>query len=190
MYRHREPHVTLPRAWLFAIIVLVAVFRVCVAADARSEDAVRAAYLYRFAGYVAWPDGGPSDAPFIIDVLDSPSLAHELRRILAAHTIKGRSAEVREIASLKELGPAQILYVGAGRAALLRELRPQGHPALLLVTAEEGALSSGSVINFLTVDSSVRFEVSLAAAERWGLKISADLLGVAVRVQNGHGQLG
>jgi hypothetical protein len=60
----------------------------------------------------------------------------------------------------------------------------------LLVTAEEGGLGDGSVINFLTVDSNVRFEVSLAAAERWGLKISADLLGVAVRVQGGHGQLG
>jgi len=179
-----------PGAMLLAMMALAAIHRVCAAADAHSEDSVRAAYLYRFAGYVAWPDAGPTDAPFVIDVMDSPSMAHELRRIVTAHTINGRSAQVREIASLKELGNAQILYVGEGRAALLRDLRPQGHPALLLVTAEEGALSTGSVINFLTVDSSVRFEVSLAAAERWGLKISADLLGVAVRVQSGHGQPG
>jgi hypothetical protein len=97
---------------------------------------------------------------------------------------------VREVSRLQDVGNAQILYVAEGRAQLLRELRPQGRSALLLVTAEEGGLGDGSVINFLTVDSNVRFEVSLAAAERWGLKISADLLGVAVRVQGGHGQLG
>jgi hypothetical protein len=175
---------------LLALFAFAAASRATLAADTHSEDSVRAAYLYRFAGYVAWPDAGPADAPFVIDVMDSPSMARELRRILAAHSVNGRAAQVREIASLKEVGQAQILYVAAGRAQLLRELRPAGRSALLLVTAEEGGLSTGSVINFLTVDRNVRFEVSLAAAERWGLKISSDLLGVAVRVQGGHGQLG
>jgi hypothetical protein len=175
---------------IVALIALAAVGRACLAAEPHSEDAVRAAYLYRFAGYVAWPDAAAADAPFVIDVLDSPSMARELRRILAAHSINGRTTQVREITELRDVGNAQILYVAAGRASLLRSLRPQGHSGLLLVTAEEDGLSTGSVINFLTVDSNVRFEVSLSAAERWGLKISADLLGVAVRVQGGHGQLG
>lgn len=39
------------------------------------------------------------------------------------------------------------------------------------------------MLNFLTIDRNVRFEVSLTAAERWGLKISSELLGVAIRVQ-------
>jgi hypothetical protein len=175
---------------LLALLALATMFRAAVAADAPSEDAVRAAYLYRFAGYVAWPEGGRVDAPFVIAVLDSPAMARELRRILAAHAINGRTTQVREVANLEEVGNAQILYVAAGRASLLRELHPQGRPALLLITAEEGGLNSGSVINFLTVDRNVRFEVSLPAAERWRLKISSELLGVAVRVQGGHGQLG
>jgi YfiR/HmsC-like len=175
---------------LLALLACASPFRAAVAADAYSEDSVRAAYLYRFAGYVAWPDAGPADAPFVIDVLGSPSMARELRRILATHSINGRAAQVREIASLQEVGSAQILYVAEGQARLLRELRPDGRAAMLLVTAEEHGLSTGGVINFVTVDRSVRFEVSLAAAERWRLKISSDLLGVAVRVQSGHGQDG
>jgi hypothetical protein len=52
-----------------------------------------------------------------------------------------------------------------------------------LVTDDNGGLSDGSAINFLTIDRNVRFEISLSAAERWGLKISSELLSVAIRVQ-------
>jgi len=58
----------------------------------------------------------------------------------------------------------------------------------LLVTDEEGGLNAGSSLNFLTIDQRVRFEISLAAADRSGLKISAELLGVAVRVRGGAKQ--
>ncbi len=54
---------------------------------------------------------------------------------------------------------------------------------MLLVTDEEEGLEVGSVVNFLTIDRNVRFEVSLLAADHWGLKISSALLGVAIRVQ-------
>jgi hypothetical protein len=46
----------------------------------------------------------------------------------------------------------------------------------------------GSVLNFVIVDKRVRFEISLTAAERAGLKISSELLSVAVRVHGGRRQ--
>ena len=154
------------------------------AAEPHSEDAVKAAYLYRFAGYVNWADQSSSDAPFLIDVLGSPGIARELRRLLPAHPINNRVAQVREITGAGDWGNAQIVYVAAGHAQVLRTLNPvtDGH-SMLLVSDEEGGLGDGSVVNFLTIDRNVRFEVSLTAADRWGLKISSELLGVAVRVQ-------
>ena len=84
---------------------------------------------------------------------------------------------------------AQMVYVGAGRAHLLRSLVPvPGRASMLLVTDEEEGLTAGSTLNFLTVDRNVRFEVSLTAADRWGLKISSELLGVAIRVQGSKHQ--
>jgi hypothetical protein len=44
-------------------------------------------------------------------------------------------------------------------------------------------LDEGGVINFLIVDRRVRFEVSMNAAQRAGLRISSQLLSVAVRVR-------
>jgi YfiR/HmsC-like len=150
--------------------------------DAYSEDSVKAAYLYRFAGYVEWPNQSP-DAPFVIDILGSPAIARELERLLPHHSIKNHPVQVREIRSLRELGNAQIVYVGTGHAQSLRALAPTpGLPAMLLVSDEEGGLSNGSALNFLTINRNVRFEVSLTAADRWGMKISSELLGVAIRV--------
>jgi hypothetical protein len=148
-----------------------------------SEDAVKAAYLYRFAGYVDWPEPAAA-TPFIIDVLGAPGIAQELRRLLPGHPINGQVAQVREITGIRDLGHAQILYIAPGHADLVRTvlLRP-GESSILLVTDEDGGLSTGSTLNFLTIDRNVRFEVSLTAAERSGLKISSELLGVAIRVQ-------
>jgi len=159
------------------------------AADAYPEDAIKAAYLYRFAGYVNWPEQRRADGPFIIDVVGSPGVARELRRLLPGHLVDNRVAQVREIINLRDLGGAQILFVGAGHADFLRALKPAPDLApLLLVSDEEGGLNAGSELNFLTIDRNVRFEVSLTAADRWGLKISSDLLGVAVRVRGSRHQ--
>jgi len=160
------------------------------AAESYSEDAVKAAYLYRFAGYVNWPQNeAPEDGPFTIAVLGSPGVARELRQLLPGHLINNRPVQIREIAAAQDLGKPKILYVGTGYAASLRShIPPAGLPALLLVTDEEGGLNAGSVLNFVTVDRRVRFEVSLTAADRSGLKVSADLLGVAIRVRGGGRQ--
>jgi hypothetical protein len=186
--RHCLSRLLFWKAALLGLIGLVVVHGIGVADVPISEDSVRAAYLYRFAGYVTWPQSAPADAPLVIAVMGSPAVARELSRMLPTHSINSRSAQVREVSDLKDLGNPQILYVAEGHARLLRELRPQGSAAILLVSAEEDGLTSGSVINFVTVDRNVRFEVSLPAAQRWGLKVSADLLGVAVRVQGGHSQ--
>jgi hypothetical protein len=171
-------------AAIFGLFTMASVPPAAAAAEPYSEDVVKAAYLYRFAGYVDWPEQALAEAPFTIAVLGAPAIARELRRLLPGHPINHQIAQVREITSSRDLGNAQIVYVAAGHTELLRTLIPRASgPSVLLVTDEDGGLSSGSTLNFLTVDRNVRFEVSLTAARRWGLKISSELLGVAIRVQ-------
>jgi len=174
---------------MLAAAILVPLTPFARAAEPYTEDAVKAAYLYRFAGYVNWPDDKLGDAPFTIDVIGSPGVARELRRLLPGHLVNSRPAQVREISGIRELGGAQILFVGAGHADILRALMPSANlPPVLVVTDEEGGLSAGAALNFLTIDRNVRFEVSLSTADRWRLKISSELLGVAVRVQGARRQ--
>lgn len=152
------------------------------AADGYSEDAVKAAFLYRFAGYVEWPPETAADSSFTIAVLGADGVERELAHLLPGHNIKSRPAQVRSIRSLRELGNARILYVGPGHGAEL-SVATLTSQHVLVVTDNDRGLEQGSEINFLLVDRRLRFEVSLSAAERAQLKISSELLSVAARVQ-------
>jgi hypothetical protein len=151
-----------------------------IAAD-YSEDVVKAAYLFRLAGYVDWP-GGADRGVFVIAVLGSPAMARQLGGLAGAHLINNHSVRVREVASVRDIADPDLLYVGAGRADSLRSWRPAASRSTLIVTDEEGGLRDGGMLNFLTIDRRVRFEVSLTAAGQAHLKISSELLGLAVRV--------
>lgn len=151
-----------------------------------SATSVEAVYLYRFGGYVEWPPQALPGPRFTIAVLGDDELAEALSRVLKDHTIGNLPAIARRAHSLHDLADAQIVYVGeAYRGDLHEVISSLGHRPVLLVTDEADALEAGSMVNFVIADGRVRFEVSLTSATRAGLKISSQLLAVAVRVQTG-----
>lgn len=153
-----------------------------------SRDDVIAAYLYRFTNYIDWPP--KARGGFIIDVYGDPGVAQALRRLLPGHPIHNEIAEVREIKSARDLGDPQMLYVGEAHADFLRAVASDASRHVLMVTNEAQGIDVGSALNFVTVDKRVRFEVSLTAADRAGIKISSELLSVAIRVHGGRRQSG
>jgi hypothetical protein len=177
------------RRWSTAVVLgaLCAAAFACLplgAASLHDEDEVEAAFLYRFAGYVEWPPEALAGQDFTIAVLGSDNIVQELERILPQHSLKNHPAQVRRIRRLEELRDAQILFVGPEYNDQLKFIvsRVANHP-ILVVSASDHGLDDGSCVNFLFVDRRVRFEVSLTAADHVGLRVSSELLSVAVRVQ-------
>jgi hypothetical protein len=151
-----------------------------------SEDSIKAAYLYRFTQYIEWPESPPAGEPFTIAVLNAPGIAQELQRLLPEHPIKNSAARVRTIARISELGAAQVLYIGRTPVDRLRSMIASiGAGSVLVVTDNEKALEFGSMVNFVTRERRVRFEISLTASDKSKFRISSELLGVAVRVLGG-----
>jgi len=156
------------------------------AAAAYPEEAVKAVFLYRFAGYVTWP-GSTANAPeFTIAVLGADQVAEQLKEFLPEHPINGRPARVEAIQGLGQLGDAQMIFIGPGVTGKLSVLiEALKNRPVLIVTDQPGALDEGSTVNFLIEQQHVRFEISTAAAKRSGLLIGSDLLAVAERVKTG-----
>ena len=154
------------------------------AAATFSEDAVEAAYLYRFAAYVEWPEHSGSETSFGIGVVDAEGVANELDKLLPGLLVQQRPARVVRVQAAGDLPAVQILYVGA--ASRHRALiAAAAHRPILVVLDHSDGLSLGAVINFVHVGHNLRFEVSLPAAARSGLKIDSGLLSVAERVERG-----
>ena len=149
-----------------------------------SEEAVKAAYLHRFAAYVEWPaDALPEDS-FNIGVFGSDAVVSQLQRLLPTLSIHGRPARVRPVAGPADLANVSILYVGPGKAKAGRALIAAAKERrVLVVTDDENGLRAGAIINFVQIDRHVRFEVSQPAADRSGIKVDAALLAVAARVE-------
>jgi hypothetical protein len=148
-----------------------------------SSDAVKAAYLFRFASYVEWPEAARGDGPFVIGVVGAEEVFVHLENHLTGMSVQGRPARVRRVRSAADLGGVHILYVGA---RVFRGSRPIRELAIdkpiLMVTDNPDGLDGGGVINFIEVNRNLRFEISVDAAERSGLRIDSALLSVAARV--------
>lgn len=172
------------------LIACAAAFAVTTAVAAGSStEAVKASYLFRFSSYVEWPAWRGGQAPFVFGVYGADEVAVHLQRLTTGVMVKGRPSEVRQVRRIADLDGVQILYVGPRVFKGSRALRAAAASReLLLVTDHPEGIEGGGVINFLETQPQVRFEVSLRAAERNGLKIDSALLAVAAQVDPGPGQ--
>ncbi len=175
------------RAALAALLLVWTAF--CFAADAGLlESRVKAAFLYKFADYVEWPDSAfaQPDTPVTIAVIGADAVAAELGQAVGGRKVDDRTVAVKRLKPGDPLSGVHILFVGSGAAAqtgaLLQAARSQ---SILAVTEAEGALTQGSVINFVVVDRRVRFEISRGSANKNRLRLSSRLLAVAQHVTEG-----
>jgi hypothetical protein len=173
-----------PRVRCCALLGLLFTGWTGIAHGAYSDEAVKAAFLYRFTGFVDWPAESLEPGHFTIAVLGSRPIAKELARLLVKYPVKNLPARVRLVDHPREALDAQMLYVGPSFRGDLQEVTDSlNHRPVLLVTDRAGALDQGSAVNFLVVDRRVRFEIALGAAQRAGLKVSSQLLAVAAHVR-------
>jgi YfiR/HmsC-like len=152
------------------------------------EYQVKAAFLYKFAGYVDWPSTSFArpDTPVTIAVAGADAIAAELVQATTGRTVEGRAVTVKRVKGGESLAGVHILFVGKAESARLSQWMQSARPhSVLTVTESDGALAHGSVINFVMTDRRVRFEVALDSAEKSKLKLSSRLLAVAQQVHTG-----
>lgn len=187
--RERPKHA---HAWWLALTACI--FALCVesalamAQSAGGDDVerqVKAAYLFKFGGYVEWPDRAfaTTDGPIRIGVLGSPALADELAQTVAGRVINGRQISVQKLKPGDSLAGIHILFIDHTSNDRLGEILAsvKGQPVLTVTESEQG-LAQGGVINFVIVGGKLRFEISSRTAQQGSLNISARLRSAALRV--------
>jgi hypothetical protein len=126
----------------------------------------------------------PPGADFRICVLGTDPFGATLDEIVAGKAIDERPVAARRILGPSESQGCRILFVSPSEEsrvpAILNAL--EGSP---IVTVGRGAQFTrrGGMIAFTFEEKKVRFVVNLAATEAAGLRLSSQLLRVAVRVE-------
>jgi hypothetical protein len=150
-----------------------------------AERQVKAAYLYKFGSYVEWPERAfaRADSPLQIGVMGADALADELAQLTAGRTVNGRAVTIKKLRRDDSTSGINVLFIGRANGVRTADIlaAARGQP-MLTVTESDDALGLGSMINFVTVDGKVRFEVAPKAAGQGRLTISARLLAAAYKV--------
>jgi hypothetical protein len=146
---------------------------------------VKAAYLYKFGGFVEWPASsfeGP-DSPVKIGVVGARRMADALTQLVIGRTLNGRAVEVRSLRPDDTMAGLHILFIGTGSEDRLAEIfvAVREQPTLT-VTESPRAFAMGSMINFVVVDGKLRFDIAPNSTRPAGLYISARLLVAARKV--------
>jgi hypothetical protein len=172
-----------------AIALLLAIVQVSSSfaeAPPVDEARVKAAFVLRFVQYVEWPREAlqPNSDPVKIGVFGAPAIAAEL--VQAARNNQPRPITVQPLSGAENAGQFHVVFIGDDEKARLASIMAavRGKPTLV-ITESPGALDQGSMINFVTVERRVKFEIALVAAEKAGLALSSRLLAVALRVHKG-----
>jgi len=152
----------------------------------QSEQSIKAAFLYKFLGYVDWRPGAFAQptSPIVIAIMGAEDIVDALKVVAGERKVGEHPIEIRRIRPGDPLDGVHMLFVGREEASRTRQLAPVAQRlGVLLVTEYEGALDDGSAINLVVIENRVRFEVSLDATEKSGLKLSSRMLSVALWVR-------
>jgi hypothetical protein len=146
---------------------------------------VKAAFVYRFPQFVDWPPEVLAAAPTLdVCVLRPNPFGADLEELTRGETVNGRMLRVREIAGPINLEGCHVVFIGSGAAPGAVLKAAAGRP-ILTVGETERFLDEGGIIALKIVDRRVRFEVHDERARQSGLRISAQLLNLAMSVRRG-----
>jgi hypothetical protein len=149
------------------------------------ELEVKAAYLYKFANYVEWPEGTfrDPDQPIVIGVLGADELAAELKRLVQGKRVNGRRFIVRRLRASDDPHDLHILFLGdLDGDTVTRMLAATAGQRMLTVSDSRRVFAAGSMVNLVVVEQRVRFEVAMPPLQRSHLRLSALMFAAAYRV--------
>jgi len=161
-----------------ACLALLLLPGVRLAAQSAGEYELKAAFLYKLASFVEWPDA-LSNGPLCIGVLGQDPFGPALDEIVKGKSYQGRSFEIRRFKPGQE-SKCQILFISPLEPKKLRAVldRLQG-AAVLTVADVPGFCAGGGMVNLGLAENKVQLEINIVAAEAAGLHLNSRLLSLA-----------
>lgn len=146
---------------------------------------IKSVFIYNFTRYVEWP-ADYQTGNFIITMFGTnAAMLAELNTMAKTKTVGAQKIEIRNTTTLDGIGKCNILYVTPDVTTPLSDIiaRINGK-SILLVTEKQGYALKGAAINFVVVENKQKFELNKANAEKYNLKVSAQLVTLSIPVED------
>ena len=153
---------------------------------AKTEQDVKAAYLYNFIKFIEWPATDNGQDIQILCVLGKDAINDKLK-LLNQRTVRGKILHVVDISGFEQsdIESCDILFVGQSEEKFLDKIfsnaSSSSTPTLTISSIDEFA-DQGGIIGFVKLGNVIRFEINLKQALDTKLSISSKLLELANKV--------
>lgn len=150
----------------------------------RSEYEIKAAFLYNFTRFVAWPglESGSGGKPLNLCIFGADPFGDMLDPIRDRKS-QGRELDLQYPDELQGVTDCQVLFIGdSQQRGLTGVLEYAREHQVLTVSDMPEFVNRGGMIGYVKQGNVIRFEINLKAATEAGLTINSRLLELAVRV--------
>jgi hypothetical protein len=131
-------------------------------------------YIYSFAKNVYWPQDY-SKGDFIIGVYGNKDIYDQLNNAYTNKPIGSQKITVKYYTELSDLKDCHLFFVSEEKTGNLSRVQKVLSSHTLLVSEGENLVTTGSMINFIYVQSRLKFQVNKTKAEKNDLKIGQTL---------------
>ena len=177
---------------IYHIIILIILLSIKVQAQMGftlypSEYQVKAKYLYNLARFVDWPEQSfaDSNSSYIIGILGEDPFGIDLEKTVEGKKAKGRNFVVKRFPKYEDLQFCHILYINlTDKDKLNKVIKKIKNENILTVGDTKNFAQNGGIINFITKEKKIRFQINLSAAEQSGIQISSLILRQADLIEN------
>lgn len=150
------------------------------------EYLVKAAFMHKVAKFVEWPASSfasPS-TPIRVCVIGDDPFDTALESI-EKKVAQQRYLEVQRIRRVESIDGCHILFVSASERGVLAPIQARSRKASVLTISDmDGFAQAGGMIQLLTDEGRIRFDINLESVQQSGLRISSNVLRLARQIHD------
>lgn len=156
--------------------------------NAENKEEIIARYIVSITRYIEWPSNMRTGA-FKIGVVGDFSTYKAIAEETIGLGIQHRNVDVINLSKVEDARITDFnMIILSGSLSdsenISKALQVIGNKPTLLVTEKEGALSFGSAINFIDLDTKIGFELNKKNVTKNGIQISRQIDVFANRIEN------
>jgi hypothetical protein len=151
------------------------------AADQDGAYATKASYLYKLTPFVGWPDGsfGESTSPFRLCIAGHDPFLGVIDHAIHGRRVGDHPVIVVRLPMVTKGAGCHMLFLSASRTQTPRQMLAMVAGEPVLTVADETLEAPDAMVQFVTVEGRVRFEIRADAAQAGGLVVSSKLQALA-----------
>ncbi len=139
-------------------------------------------FIYQFTKYIEWPVDYRS-GEFIIAILGESPVTPYLEDVARTKTAGAQKIVVKKVSNINEIPKCNMLFIPRSKSGELNTILAKlTDKPTLVITEKPGLGKQGSGINLITINDKLKFELNEAAIQKSKLKVSNNLLSLAIRI--------